>query len=103
MSSQNNARSKSASKEKAKRTDGVMNGDATAGASEKLENIKQGAKEVVTNDWDYKLALTVITVLAFITRFYGITHPNQVVFDEVHFGKVKFLSLVTRGLDLLLC
>src|SRR4051812_41230105 len=38
--------------------------------------------------WDYKLALVVITLLAFITRFWGIGHPDQVVFDEVHFGKV---------------
>ncbi|KAI9740555.1 MAG: hypothetical protein M1834_005136 [Cirrosporium novae-zelandiae] len=38
-------------------------------------------------DLDYKIALTIITVLAFLTRFWGITHPDQVVFDEVHFGK----------------
>lgn len=38
--------------------------------------------------WDYKLALVVITALAFLTRFWGISHPNEVVFDEVHFGKV---------------
>ena len=44
--------------------------------------------EVVTSEWDYKLALGVITLLAFITRFWGIGHPNEVVFDEVHFGKV---------------
>ena len=44
--------------------------------------------EVVTSEWDYKLALAVITLSAFITRFWGIGHPNEVVFDEVHFGKV---------------
>ncbi|KAG9238261.1 glycosyltransferase family 39 protein [Amylocarpus encephaloides] len=38
-------------------------------------------------EWDYRLAITVITVLAFVTRFWGISHPNEVVFDEVHFGK----------------
>lgn len=36
----------------------------------------------------HKLALFVVTVAAFITRFWKISHPNQVVFDEVHFGKV---------------
>lgn len=36
----------------------------------------------------HKLALFVVTVAAFITRFWKINHPNQVVFDEVHFGKV---------------
>jgi dolichyl-phosphate-mannose-protein mannosyltransferase len=39
-------------------------------------------------EWDYRIAITVITVLAFVTRFWGISHPNEVVFDEVHFGKV---------------
>jgi dolichyl-phosphate-mannose-protein mannosyltransferase len=39
-------------------------------------------------EWDYRIAISVITVLAFVTRFWGISHPNEVVFDEVHFGKV---------------
>jgi hypothetical protein len=39
-------------------------------------------------EWDYRIAISVITLLAFITRFWGISHPNEVVFDEVHFGKV---------------
>lgn len=39
-------------------------------------------------EWDYRIALTAITILAFVTRFWGISHPNEVVFDEVHFGKV---------------
>ncbi|TVY19944.1 Dolichyl-phosphate-mannose--protein mannosyltransferase [Lachnellula arida] len=43
---------------------------------------KKGAVE-----WDYRIAISIITVLAFITRFWGISHPNEVVFDEVHFGK----------------
>jgi dolichyl-phosphate-mannose-protein mannosyltransferase len=40
-------------------------------------------------EWDYRIALAVITLAAFITRFWGISHPNEVVFDEVHFGKVN--------------
>ena len=39
-------------------------------------------------EWDYRIAISIITLLAFITRFWGISHPNEVVFDEVHFGKV---------------
>ncbi|KAI5782409.1 Dolichyl-phosphate-mannose-protein mannosyltransferase-domain-containing protein, partial [Pyronema domesticum] len=35
----------------------------------------------------YKIALAVITALAFVTRFHRLGHPNEVVFDEVHFGK----------------
>lgn len=42
-------------------------------------------------EWDYRIAITIITILAFVTRFWGISHPNEVVFDEVHFGKV-FIS-----------
>lgn len=47
---------------------------------------------------DYKLVLVVITALAFLTRFWGISHPNEVVFDEVHFGKVR-LPLLPYNLD----
>ena len=47
-------------------------------------NSKKGSSQ-----WDYKLAITIITLLAFATRFWGISHPNEVVFDEVHFGKVR--------------
>lgn len=54
-----------------------------------INQFKGVAKETVQSEWDYKLALVVITILAFITRFWGISHPNQVVFDEVHFGKVR--------------
>jgi len=43
-------------------------------------------------EWDYRIAISAITVLAFITRFWGISHPNEVVFDEVHFGKVTLLE-----------
>lgn len=60
-------------------------------ADEIISQFKGAAKETVQREWDYKLALAVITVLAFITRFWGISHPNQVVFDEVHFGKVRNL------------
>ena len=48
------------------------------------------AKKSIQSDWEYKVALFVVTILAFLTRFYGISHPNQVVFDEVHFGKVRY-------------
>nr|CAG8642805.1 12793_t:CDS:10 [Entrophospora candida] len=31
--------------------------------------------------------LLILTILSFITRFWNINYPTQVVFDEVHFGK----------------
>ncbi|KAJ5747256.1 uncharacterized protein N7511_008952 [Penicillium nucicola] len=40
-----------------------------------------------SSEWDYWLAIVILTVLAFATRFYRIDFPNEVVFDEVHFGK----------------
>ena len=52
--------------------------------------------DAVKTEWDYKLALAIITVLAFITRFWGIGHPNEVVFDEVHFGKVRKAAAVPK-------
>ena len=36
----------------------------------------------------FKIALVVLTLIAFITRFINLGHPDEVVFDEVHFGKV---------------
>ena len=53
----------------------------------KVEDVKEQVKEAVKSEWDFKLTLTIITILAFVTRFWGISHPDQVVFDEVHFGK----------------
>lgn len=58
-------------------------------AEQSLDNVVESSRKAVTSEWDYKLALLVITVLSFITRFWGISHPNEVVFDEVHFGKVS--------------
>lgn len=60
--------------------------------SEKISNVAEKIKpykpQQQGSEWDYRLAITVLTALAFISRFWGITHPDQVVFDEVHFGKV---------------
>ena len=56
--------------------------------------------EAVKSEWDYKLALSIITLLAFITRFWGIGHPNEVVFDEVHFGKVGKAAAFPRNYSL---
>ncbi|ODM19828.1 hypothetical protein SI65_04814 [Aspergillus cristatus] len=39
------------------------------------------------SEWSYRLAMAILTVLAFVTRFWGISYPDEVIFDEVHFGK----------------
>lgn len=56
------------------------------------------------SEWDYWLAMTILTLLAFVTRFWRIDYPNQVVFDEVHFGKVQPLKWcsVNREEDLII-
>lgn len=59
----------------------------TEKATNVVEKVKPYKAVQQGKEWDYKLAITIITVLAFISRFWGITHPDQVVFDEVHFGK----------------
>jgi len=99
MSSPQGVRQRGGGKEGSKKRATTPNPDGSSSSSpsltngnnvaENLEQLKQAGKEAVTSEWDYKLVLAVITVLAFVTRFWGITHPNQVVFDEVHFGKVS--------------
>lgn len=91
MSTQEGVRQRNAPKSKKQQNGKVEK------SNEILDTVVQSSKEAVTSEWDYKLALLVITALAFVTRFYGISHPNEVVFDEVHFGKVcdkEALSIV---------
>lgn len=67
---------------------------ADAGANNEVELDKlvkaAAAQKKTGSEWDHRIALTVMTILGFVTRFWGISHPNEVVFDEVHFGKVRF-------------
>lgn len=84
MSSPNGLRQRGGGKRGATDIDSTKAQDA---ASNAVKQFKGNAQETVQREWDYKLALVVITILAFVTRFWGISHPNQVVFDEVHFGK----------------
>lgn len=69
----------------------------TPAPTSKGDEILDNIKETVTSEWDYKAALGVFTILSFITRFWGISHPNEVVFDEVHFGKVCLLEPNSRS------
>lgn len=56
-----------------------------------LDKLAKAAQQKLgkDNERDYQIGFVIITVLAFVTRFWGISHPNEVVFDEVHFGKVR--------------
>jgi dolichyl-phosphate-mannose-protein mannosyltransferase len=63
-----------------------------ANVSNKLDAVAKEHPAQNLAEWDYWLALLIITVLAFITRFWGISHPDEVAFDEVHVGKVRLYS-----------
>ncbi|KAK7521655.1 protein O-mannosyl-transferase 1 [Phyllosticta citriasiana] len=75
-------------KDKSKRsaTPSLENSSADSSDADKVKS-KPYPSNALGREWDYKLAITVITALAFISRFWNIGHPDQVVFDEVHFGK----------------
>ncbi|KAI9749432.1 MAG: hypothetical protein M1815_002539 [Lichina confinis] len=65
---------------------------AKVGAKGQVDNDNRppsvgGPKAAGDSQWSYQIAFVIVTALAFATRFYGLGHPNQVVFDEVHFGK----------------
>lgn len=57
-----------------------------ADVSNKTETEKTVNCDKSTQKWFY-IANIAITLCAFITRFYYIWYPSEVVFDEVHFGK----------------
>lgn len=64
---------------------------ASANSSDvELDKLVKASKAAAASgsEREYKIVLVLITALAFVTRFWGIHHPNEVVFDEVHFGKV---------------
>jgi dolichyl-phosphate-mannose-protein mannosyltransferase len=46
------------------------------------------------NQTSFKVALAVVAVVAVVTRFYNLGHPSEVVFDEVHFGKVWLIFIL---------
>lgn len=83
MSSPNSSLRQRAGKAQAKANGKVDQAEAY------LDQAVKATTASVKSNWDYKVALGVISVLAFLTRFSGISHPNEVVFDEVHFGKVS--------------
>lgn len=65
---------------------------AAAGVDSDTDVVPGPARKPATSNSElsYRIAFSAITALAFITRFWGISHPNEVVFDEVHFGKVSW-------------
>lgn len=89
-------------KDKKRTENDLANGvqDVANKAKDVAVKAKDQAKQNAGSEWDYKIAIVVITILAFLTRFYGLTYPSQVVFDEVHFGKVRppaFASILWSG------
>ncbi|KAI1322885.1 glycosyltransferase family 39 protein [Xylariaceae sp. FL0255] len=65
------------------------NGATPTGAGTVVDNVKNSIQKpsAANSEISYRIAFSIITILAFISRFWGISHPAEVVFDEVHFGK----------------
>ncbi|KAK7719559.1 Dolichyl-phosphate-mannose--protein mannosyltransferase 4 [Diaporthe eres] len=63
------------------------NGAASTADDVEIDKLLKANAPTNNSDLQYKIALAIITALAFVTRFWGISHPSEVVFDEVHFGK----------------
>ncbi|KAG7104138.1 Dolichyl-phosphate-mannose--protein mannosyltransferase 4 like [Verticillium longisporum] len=59
--------------------------DVKVTAKAKAKSVARSLKK--PSETEYGVGLAITTLLAFVTRFWGISHPNEVVFDEVHFGK----------------
>jgi dolichyl-phosphate-mannose-protein mannosyltransferase len=97
MSSPNSALRHRGPKDKPKANGQPSKADSTLDST--LDTVLDTTKQAVTSEWDYKLALSIITALSFLTRFLGINHPDEVVFDEVHFGKVRRVDKTRRATD----
>ena len=73
-------------------TSSKKNGAASTTDDVEFDKLIKANTPTNNSDLQYKIALAIITALAFVTRFWGISHPSEVVFDEVHFGKVCIVS-----------
>ncbi|THU87976.1 glycosyltransferase family 39 protein, partial [Dendrothele bispora CBS 962.96] len=58
-------------------------------------NSRHPIEKILETDRASTIVVAVLTTLAFALRFYKINQPDQVVFDEVHFG--KFASYYIQG------
>ncbi|KAF9163839.1 hypothetical protein DFQ26_002095 [Actinomortierella ambigua] len=76
-------------KNQAKREHGYTSDEAEDQPKKLISRVFSPADEKISH-----LALGGLTLLALLTRFYKISHPDEVVFDEVHFG--KFASYYLR-------
>lgn len=62
-------------------------GAATADPQESKIHSEIQCRRLPDPEYKYQIAMYFVTALAFVTRFYSINYPDEVVFDEVHFGK----------------
>jgi dolichyl-phosphate-mannose-protein mannosyltransferase len=75
--------------------------DSTFAPEVELDKLSKAAassrQNIQRGELEHKLTLALVTVLGFVTRFWGISHPDEVVFDEVHFGKVGVIMIMQHG------
>ncbi|KAG0130994.1 Dolichyl-phosphate-mannose-protein mannosyltransferase-domain-containing protein [Tuber indicum] len=70
----------------------VLNSGSGSNSEDELLSKKQKVSAPVPGAFGhaqgpFRIWLFLLTAAGIITRFYKISHPNEVVFDEVHFGK----------------
>ncbi|KAG8931241.1 hypothetical protein FRC02_003015 [Tulasnella sp. 418] len=65
-----------------------------AASSHGLRHVQRAFGGLKMRNGEWKLLLGIV-VLAFFVRFHGLSHPDSVVFDEVHFGKFagKYINM----------
>ncbi|EPX72905.1 O-mannosyltransferase Ogm4 [Schizosaccharomyces octosporus yFS286] len=65
-------------------------------SSSKPQTVPSAGPDASSNNtFQFKLAQYLIVIVSFLTRFWKLHVPNEVVFDEVHFG--KFASYYIQG------
>ena len=52
---------------------------------------------VSSSQYAHKLSLTTVTILAILTRFCGLSYPNETVFDEAHTFRVSHQARLSYG------
>ncbi|GMM35172.1 dolichyl-phosphate-mannose-protein mannosyltransferase [Saccharomycopsis crataegensis] len=65
----------------------IVDNDDPEAKNKALTSKSSSTSSLPDAPWMYQVGLYTVTILAFITRFYSINYPDEVVFDEVHFGK----------------
>ena len=76
---------------------GVITASNSATRTHRIMNVNCARSER-----HHKIALAVITAFAFLTRFCGLSHPSEVVFDEAHIIRVNTEHAILPSYNILI-